>query len=219
MSARPFVLVDCEQRSEQWHTARLGRLTSSCAADMLAQTKSGEAAGRRNLRIRLALERLTGRSQETGFVSHAMQDGIAREPDALRLYEALTGQLVTQTGFLAHPELAAGASLDGHLGDVEGIVECKSPLAATHLEYLKTGIVPAHYGKQILHALWISGAAWCDWLSYHPEFPAGLRVKLVRVVRNEQEIAAYALAASLFLSEVQAELEAVYALREGTVAA
>src|SRR5712691_1647113 len=55
------------QRSAAWTQVRLGRLTSTGAAPMLATIKSGEAAERRNLRIRLALETLTGRSQESDY--------------------------------------------------------------------------------------------------------------------------------------------------------
>jgi predicted phage-related endonuclease len=206
---RAFTIIDAPQRSPEWHAARLGRLTSSRAADMLATIKSGEAAARRNLRVQLALERLTGRCQESGFVSAAMQTGIEREADAAGLYEALTGRVLTRSGFLAHHSHAVGASLDGHIGDFEGIVELKCPQAATHLEYLKTGVIPGDYQKQMVHALWVTGARWCDWLSYQPDFPPGLQAKLVRVEREDQQIAAYALAAALFLSEVDAEVEAV----------
>ena len=205
-----FTVLDVPQRSEAWHTARLGRLTGSRAADMLATLKGGgEAAGRRNLRVQLVLDRLTGVSQENGFVSAAMQAGIDREPEALAQYEALTGQLVTPTGFLEAKGLLAGCSLDGHVGDFEGIIEIKCPLAATHLETLKTGLVPGEYLKQITHNLWVTGAQWCDWLSYHPAFPEPLQSKLVRVVRDEAAILAYDRAARAFLAEVQTELDAI----------
>lgn len=217
IATRAFTLIDAPQRSDAWVTARLGRLTGSRAADMLAKVKDpkAEAAGRRNLRVQLALERITGHSHENGYVSPAMQQGTDREVDAYALYEAVTGELLTRTGFLSHNELMVGVSLDGHVGDFEGIVEIKSPIAATHLDYLKTGTIPGEYLKQIIHALWVSGAEWCDWLSYNPEFPGALASKLVRVVRSEHEseIASYALAAALFLSEVQAEVDLVKGLR------
>lgn len=210
-----FHVIDAPQRSPEWFTARLGKLTGSRAADMLATIKSGgEAAGRRNLRVQLLLERITGRSQETGFVTPAMQAGIDREVDACAVYEALTGHLLTSTGFLVHDSILAGCSLDGHVGDFEGIIEIKSPLAATHLEYVKSGVIPGDYLKQILHGLWISGAQWCDWLSYHPDFPKALRVKLVRVVRDEAAIAAYEKAALAFLAEVDREVDALATLAD-----
>ena len=52
--------IDCEQRSEEWRTLRLGRLTASRAADVLATIKSGEAAARCDYRLQLVVERLTG---------------------------------------------------------------------------------------------------------------------------------------------------------------
>ena len=207
-------VIHADQRSAEWFTARLGKLTGSRAADMLATIKSGEAAARRNLRVQLVLERLTGRSQENGFVSPAMQQGIDREADAAALYEGLTGRLLSTSGFLQHDTLAAGCSLDGHVGDYEGIIEIKAPLAATHFEYLRTGLVPDIYRKQIVHGLWISGAWWCDWLSYQPEFPEPIQVKLVRVERNKDEIAAYETKARAFLAEVDQELAALATLTD-----
>jgi hypothetical protein len=97
---RKFVEIAAEQRTPEWYAARVGRLTGSVAGDMLAKIKSGEAAGRRNLRLRLVLERLTGKPQESGFVSQAMQDGIDREALAFAAYEALTGEMVQRSGFL-----------------------------------------------------------------------------------------------------------------------
>jgi len=207
-----FTVIDVPQRSPEWHAARLGRITGSRAVDLLATIKSGEAAARRNYRVELVLERLTGRCQERAFQNQVMADGIAREADAAMLYEALTGRLLRSTGFLRHDELMAGCSLDGDVGGFEGIVEAKCPIAATHLTYLNTGIIPHEYFKQIIHNLWVSGAAWCDWLSYHPEFPEPLRAKLVRVPRDEAVIHAYETAARVFLAEVDAELEALKAL-------
>ncbi len=199
-------MITADQRSPEWFTARLGKLTGSRAADMLATNKDGKpAASRRNLRIQLVLERLTQRSQERDFVSPAMQDGIDREADAAGLYEALTGRMLTTAGFLQHDDLMAGCSLDGYIGNFEGIIEIKSPLAATHLGYLRSGIIPDEYQKQILHALWISGAAWCDWLSYQPDFPESLRTRLVRVPRDGAAILAYEEKVCAFLQEVDRE--------------
>lgn len=204
-----MIIHDVDQRSPKWAAIRLGKLTGSCAAEMMATIKSGEAASRRNLRVRLVLERVTGRSQESGYVSAAMQAGIDRELDAFATYEALTGRLLTSTGFIAHDTLMAGCSLDGHVGDFEGIIEAKSPLPATHLDYVKSGTIPGDYYKQIVHGLWITGAQWCDWLSYNPDFPEPLRVKLVRVHRDEAQIKSYELLARMFLAEVEKECSEV----------
>jgi predicted phage-related endonuclease len=209
-------IIDCVQRSPEWAAARLGKLTGSVAHEMMATRKDKtEAAGRRNLRVRLALERITGRSLESDFVSSAMQQGIDREADACGLYEALTGRLLTSVGFIEHDTMMAGCSPDGIVGTcADGIVEAKSPIPATHLDYLRTGEVPRDYLIQVTHNLFITGAPWCDWLSFCPEFPEPLRVKLVRVVRDEATIDSYALSAALFLGEVSKEVESIRALAE-----
>lgn len=209
---QPFTVIDAPQRSPEWFAARIGCLTGSRVADMLATIKSGEAASRRNLRTQLVLERVTGRVQAPDFLSPAMQQGIDREPAAYAAYEVLRGELLTRTGFLRHDTLPVGCSLDGHVGNFDGLIEIKSPTPAVHLEYLKSGVVPGDYAKQILHALWLTGAQWCDWLSYNPEFPDGLHVKLVRVARHEDEIALYDLVVAKFLAEVDAEVAAVRGL-------
>lgn len=200
---------DLEQRSVEWTAIRAGRLCASRAADMLATIKSGEAAGRRNLRTQLVLERLTGRSHDRDFQSQAMLDGIEREAEALATYEALTGDLVRKVGFVSHDSLLAGGSPDGVIGDFVGLVEAKCCIPATHLDSLKTGTVPGEYLKQITHLLWLTGAQWCDWLSWQPDFPESLQVKLVRVTRDEQAIADYDAKVLAFLAEVERETAAV----------
>jgi hypothetical protein len=209
---RRFAVVGAEQRSQLWFAARAGRLTGSRAGDMLATIKSGEAAARRDLRTQLVVERLTGSPQEDSFVNAAMQWGIDHEAEAFAAYEALSGNLVRRTGFLTHLDAMVGCSLDGDVDDFTGIVEIKCPKSATHYGYLKAGAVPANHLPQIHHNLWVTGAAWCDFVSYDPRFPEGRRLFVRRVERVEIDILAYAKCAQKFLEEVDAECAAVTAL-------
>jgi hypothetical protein len=208
-------IIDVPQRSPEWHAARLGRLTASCVGDAFAQTKSGWGAGRRNLRIRLVLERLTKRSQESGYVSPAMERGAQLEADARSAYEVETGRLVETVGFLSHNEILTGASPDG-LVDADGVLELKCPQAAAHLDYLRGGL-PNDYRLQIIHTIWLSGRAWGDFASFNPDFPEPLRLKVTRVVPTPVELTAHEFAVRLFLSECQKEYDEVAALM--TVAA
>ena len=48
-----------EQRTEEWHKARLGKVTASRVADVLAKIKTGEAAARKNYKMELVVQRLT----------------------------------------------------------------------------------------------------------------------------------------------------------------
>jgi hypothetical protein len=207
-----FTICEAEQRSPEWFLARVGRLTGSCASDMLATIKSGEAAARRDLRARLVVERLTGQPQEDGYTNAVMQRGIDLEPAAFAAYEAHTGRMARRTGFLTHDSLMAGCSLDGDVDNFAGIVEMKCPKSATHLGYLRSGVVPANHLPQILHNLWISGAQWCDFVSFDDRFPEGLQFFCVRVPRVEIDVLAYAKCAEKFLAEVNEELDSVRGL-------
>lgn len=214
---------DVVQRSQEWHALRLGRVCGSRAADMLAmkipdaftptgkpsKAKPTELAGRRKLRAQLVLERLTGKTQERNFTSQAIQDGIEREADALSLYEQISDRPVYKVGFVSHDVLMAGVSPDGQVGGFEGVVEAKCPEAATHMEYLLTGKVPGDYYKQCLHSVWITGAAWCDWVSFQPDFPERGRLKIVRLTFAREELADYEQKVITFLDEVQRELDAL----------
>lgn len=205
---RRFTVIDVPQRSPEWFAARCGRLTASVAGDMLATIKSGEAAARRDLKARLLVERLTGQPQETDFTSKDMDRGTALEPEARFAYEA-TGAMVTQVGFLSHTELMAGASPDGVIGDYEGIVEIKVPKSSTHLKYIKGKALPSEYLGQVTHLLWLTGAQYCDFVSWDPRFPPHLQLFVVRVPRDEKAMATYELAVTMFLRELDADIESL----------
>jgi putative phage-type endonuclease len=210
---RSFTIHEAEQRSPEWFQARCGRLTGSRAGDMLATIKSGEAAARRDYRMQLVCERLTGQPQDDVFVNAAMQRGIECEPLAFAAYESLTGQVVERSGFLAHDEYLMGCSLDGHVDRFTGILECKCPKSATHLKYLRAGVMPPEHLPQVIHNLFVTGAQFCDFFSWDDRFPPDLQTFLVRVKREDVDLKAYELAAVMFLREVETEVEAVRKLR------
>lgn len=178
---------------------------------MLATVKDGgEAAKRRDYRVSLVCERLTHVSQdEGGFLSADMKRGHEIEPMARVAYEAITGTLVDEVGFCSHDTLMVGASPDAVIGDFEGLAEFKAPRSANHLKYLRAGGIPKEHEAQLVALLWVTGAQWVDFFSFDPLMPEGLQGFLVRMKRNEQQIASFALAAGLFLSEVEKEYKAV----------
>ena len=211
-----FVIINADQRSPEWFQARAGRLTGSRAADMLATIKSGESAARRDYRLQLVCERLTGQPQEDGFINAAMQRGIDMEPFARAAYEAKTGNVAVQTGFLSHVTHQAGCSLDGHVDHFAGIVELKCPKSATHLRYLREGVLPKEYVPQVTHNAWIAGADYVDFLSYDDRFPSELQVFYVRVLVKDLDLAGYEQSALAFLAEVDHEVHALRGWKAGT---
>ena len=205
-----ITVVNYSQGSPEWFHARIGRLTGSRAADMLATIKTGEAASRRNLRVQLVCERLTSIEQGPDFHSRSMQRGQEREADAIALFESVTGNVVRFAGFLAHDELMVGCSLDGYIGsDFEEILEVKVPKAAVHLEYLRRRTVPPKYIPQLRHNLWVSGAQRAHFASFGPDFPEPLQLHVVTLEREAIDVEGYAALAVMFLEEVEQELQAV----------
>lgn len=209
---KPFLEIDAPQRSKEWFAARSGRVTGSRAKDVLAAIKSGEAAARRDYRAQLVAERMTGATDEDGYCNADMQRGMDLEPLACAAYEARTGAMVQRSGFLAHRTLPIGCSLDGHVGDYEGLIEIKAPRPANHLTTLRAGVVPAQYLAQVTHNLYVTGAQWADFVSYCPQWPEPLHLFIVRVERDEAVIQRYADAVLAFLDEVELEVEAVRTL-------
>ena len=207
-------VINVEQRSPEWFSARLGRLTASALGDAFATTKSGYSTSRRNLRLRLVLERLTGKSQESGYTNAAMERGVLLEPEARAAYEADSGLLVDTVGFIAHDDLLTGASPDGLIGQ-DGGLEIKCPGAAAHLDFLKTNVIPHDYQLQMAHALWLTGREWWDFTSFAPDFPEPLRLKVQRLYATDVNMKAHELAVRLFLSEVDADLREVESLMVG----
>src|SRR4029077_203990 len=98
------------------------------------------------------------------------------------------------------------------VGNFTGIVELKCPKSSTHLSYLKARNVPENHKPQIYHNLWVSGAEWCDFVSYDPRFPEPLRLLVYRMWRVDLEVLAYSKVALKFLDEVAAECEAAKAI-------
>ena len=200
-----FTVHSAPQGSAEWLAARLGRVTASRMKDVLATIKSGEAAARRDYRTQLVCERLTGQPQDDVFVSADMQRGTDLEPVARAAYEAQTGQWVEQVGFLAHNEMMAGGSPDGVVGDYDGLIEIKCPRAATHIKWMRAGGVPADHLAQIRMLLWLTGAGWCDFISYCPQMPENLRVYVVRAERVAEESAAIEKEIDRFLFDVDTD--------------
>lgn len=203
----PVQIIEVPQRSDQWFAARLGRATGSKADCVTAKPKrdGSEPYTRRDYRIQLALERLTGRVAEDGFQSREMLRGIELEPAAMAAYEAHTGQIAMPVGFYRCVDLMAGCSPDGVIDGGAGLLSLKCPKSATHLGYLRAGVMPTDYEPQMLHELYVTGAEWYDFVSFDDRMPDGLQLFRVRVKRPETAVSAYADALHHFLESVDRE--------------
>ena len=137
-----------EQRTEEWFAARMGKVTASRVADVIAKTKTGYSTSRENYLAQLVCEVLTGKPAES-YTNAAMQWGVDQEPLARAAYESHQNVLVDEVGFLTHPTIwQSGASPDGLVGEL-GMVEIKCPNTATHIDTLLTQTVPGKYNTQM----------------------------------------------------------------------
>lgn len=212
-----FTVVECEQRTPEWHAARAGRVTSSRANAVRAKPKSGsgEAVTRADYKLQLVTERLTGRAQEDDFTTVHIQRGIDLEPAARGRYEAVTGDILQECGFLLLNGWEVGCSPDAYVGNFRGIVGFKCPKSTTHIDYLKRRRLPPEYVPQATHEMWVTDAEFYDFCSYDDRLPEGLQFFHVRVERSElkSEIDAYEQEVKRFLAEVDTEVQALQKLR------
>jgi putative phage-type endonuclease len=200
-----------DQRSTEWHAARLGKLTASRIADATARIKNGWGASRDNLMASLVCERLTGKPADS-FVNGAMQWGIDHEDEARSAYEFELGVTVEQVGFIDHPSIdMAGASPDGLVGD-EGLVEFKCPETKGHIETLLSKKVPEKYIKQVQWQMACTGRKWCDYATFDPRMPQELQLWILRVMRDDKQIAELEKEARLFLAELDEKVNALRAI-------
>lgn len=197
-----------EQRSPEWFASRVGKITGSRMSALFAKGRGGaESSERRNYRAQLACERLTGKPAGEGHTSFAMKVGTEREPDAVALYEAVTGELIASAAFMEVPDYPAGASPDGLIG-IDGVLEAKCPNPATHIDYMRlpVGACPPEYLYQVQAEMWAADRQWCDFVSYNPDFPAPANLIVRRVVRDEKVIDAMSEAVTIFNKEIEAEI-------------
>jgi putative phage-type endonuclease len=193
-----------EQRTDDWFAARLGKVTASRVADVIAKTKTGYGAGRANYMADLVVERLTGQ-KASSFTNAAMEWGTEQEPNAKAAYAAKTGILVEDVGFIDHPTVAmSGASPDGLAED--GLVEIKCPNTATHLEYIFDGKPPQKYVTQMQWQMACAGKPWCDFASFDPRLPERLQLLVVRVLRDDDYIKMLEQEVTIFLQELDDKL-------------
>jgi putative phage-type endonuclease len=177
------------QGSESWFKARMGKISASRISDLMKKTKYGESTYKTRLRMELAIERITGKSASPNFMNKAMQDGVEREPDARTLFEATTGKEVALCGSFDHPEVVnSSASPDGLIRGENAVLEIKCPTHVTHAKNLLSDTMPRNYEYQVQWQIACTESDFAYFASYHPDFPPELRLKWVKVLRDNMMI-------------------------------
>jgi exodeoxyribonuclease (lambda-induced) len=174
------------QGSEEWLESRRGVITGSRFKDCRNKTAKGEPTAKARLyAMDVARERAGGRAGDT-FQNAAMRFGTEQEPYARSAYEARTGNLVDEAGFITTDDRKFGVSVDG-LVDEDGIVEIKTMVSS---DTLFTAVVErdlSAYIDQINGGLWLLGRKWCDLVLWAPDLPTR-RLTVIRINRDDEEI-------------------------------
>ncbi|WP_312537663.1 lambda exonuclease family protein [Stutzerimonas nitrititolerans] len=195
-----------DQHSNEWFSARLGKVTASKVKDVMSKGRgSAPSATRQNYMMQLLCERLTGKREE-GFTSAAMQRGTDLEPVARSAYEIDKGVMTVETGLILHPKIEGfGASPDGLVGD-RGMLEIKCPNTATHVFTMQSGRHDPQYEWQMFAQLACADRDWVDFVTFDDRMPDELQYACFRLERDEARIRQMETEIKLFLEEL-AELE------------
>lgn len=178
---KALVIHDFEQGSPEWYEARRGVATASDFGSIITPKTGEYSAGRHELMFSLIDQVVRPEVDESFGGNRYTERGKELEPEAFRYYEAFYATApMSKVGFIYNPELDAGCSPDGAVGDKGGI-EIKCPDGKTHIRYLVNGTLPDEYKAQVHGNIAVSRRAWWDFVSYCP----GYRPLVVRVVRNE----------------------------------
>ena len=198
------------QGTPEWLQLRLGHVTASRVADIMAKTKTGASASRQNYLIELAIQRVTGVVEES-YKNEAMMRGTEEEPKARQAYELLTETFVEEVPFVKHKSIEwFGCSPDGIIKNNDGtynLLEIKNSNSATHWSYIKANEPPTKYKIQMMAQMACTGAQWCDFFSYDSRMPEGSRHFLKRMMRDNAFIDEMEKEVKAFLDEVAEEVK------------
>ena len=205
-----------EQGSPEWFAQRLGKVTASKVADVIAKTKTGYSASRENYMAQLICERMTGQKADS-FTNAAMEWGTATEPLARAAYEAFKDVLVDEVGIIEHPFLPMCAASPDGLVSIDGMLEIKCPNTATHFDTLLTGKMPSKYMPQVQWQMACANRLWVDFVSFDPRAPEGLQLFVTRIERDDKYILELEAEVNKFLGELDERIEKLNNLKAKNV--
>ena len=201
----PEIITSFEQGSPEWNQARIGSLGGSSIGKAVAK---GEGKVRKQLLHDMVGEILSGEKKD-GFHSINMDAGVAYEDSARSLYAFRMDVEVEQIAmFRDGPH--KHASPDGCVG-AEGLIEIKTVIPSVFVESKLTGKIPTAHRKQMQWGLKRSGRGYCDYAVFCPYVKDIDPLLIIRLTRDEKEIAELESGADEFIDEM---LEMVDRMRQ-----
>ncbi|MBR5118885.1 MAG: YqaJ viral recombinase family protein [Muribaculaceae bacterium] len=205
-------IIDAQprQHSEGWYKARLGHFTGSQVGRLMKKGRGKDAewsADAITYIKEVVAERLINPTiieipelfdqylDLTIASSKVMAWGNDNEEKALGAYTSITKRKVTHCGSLPHESVECfWDSPDGIVLEDDGVLEVKCPMPKAHADYLINAkkpedllaLKPEYYWQVIAHMA-VTGATWCDWMSFCPFLKPALHI--IHFERDEETIA------------------------------
>jgi len=203
-----MILIQCEQGSPEWFSARVGVITASKFSEAVSTLKNGSPSqASKDYAYRVAVERIYGQTTEDTYQTFEMRRGIELEPLARMAYELRTGNLAEESGVVLSDDGIFGYSTDGLVGD-DGLTEIKCPNSARKIVEIWESEDLSEYEHQIQGGLWITDRKWCDFVMYAPQLePIGKHLFVKRIERDEKFINEMSIQLFDFARRVQSHID------------
>lgn len=168
-----MTIMDTAQRSEQWYAARRGLPTCSRFDKILTAAKGLPSSAQETLICELLAESILPPQQ--GVIrpmTSDMEQGVILEAEARCCYELeYATEPVREVGFVVHDSGMFGGSPDALVGESGG-VEIKCPQGATHIGYVRDGVLPNEYKCQLHGNMIVTGRRRWAFFSYARNLPS-----------------------------------------------
>lgn len=176
-----------EQGSEAWLISRLGVITGSRYKDCRDRKKDKSPSAKCALYAMDTARERVGGKVAAKFQTAAMREGQVQESMCRMAYEARTGAIVEEVGFITTDDRLYGVSPDGLIGE-DGVLEIKTMVSSdTLFTALINGDI-SEYIDQCLGYLWLLGRKWVDLVLWAPDLEhIGLGMKIIRISRTDNE--------------------------------
>lgn len=204
-------IIECEQGSDEWRRARMGKPTASCFDLVMAKPRDADHGGvRRAYMLKLAGEILSGEPMDN-YNNAAMDRGRAMEAEAREFYSIASGNEVKQVGFIING--AMGCSPDSIIKKT-GMLEIKTALRHIVIDKLDRNEFPPEHKAQCQGALMVAERDWID-IAIYPIIEADMRrapnipMFVKRARRDEPYITKMRDAVNCFNDELMAMVERI----------
>jgi predicted phage-related endonuclease len=156
-------ILTMQQRSPEWHAARVGSIGGTGFGQVISGKKN-------RLIYNLINERLNGYATQDDYVSEDMQFGIDNEPIARELYSQKTGIEFREVGLIKSDYSDIHhASPDGISPDNSIVLECKcTDDGAIQLQRFFEGVETSHMPQIINYFAVSDEVKEVHWISYCP---------------------------------------------------